>query len=298
MRRLIVRISRDGRDDQGVSAIDASVRRRAALRRRRSARWLRPVLRVSLAVAVLGGSMGGGMWAWRSGLFDRTVESIDRETVALSTAAGLAVDEIYLEGRRQTDGADVLAALAVERGTPMVGLDLDAMCERLEALAWVAAAEVERRWPDTLYVRLQERKAVALWQRGDGHVLIDEDGAVIEGEPVDRFVSLPVIVGDDAPAHLHELLALVASEEALAGRMAAAVRVGGRRWDIHFDNGVIAKLPATDPARAWRRLAVAEREHELLERDLVALDLRIPGEFTVRLAPTGVGRKAKEGVGA
>lgn len=218
--------------------------------------------------------------------------------MALGSEAGLAVNEIYLEGRHQTDGADVLAALAVGRGTPMIGLDLDAMRQRLEALSWVASAEVERRWPDTLYVRLVERKAVALWQRGDGHVLIDEHGAVIEGEPIDRFVSLPVIVGEDAPAHIQELLTLLASEEALAGRIAAAVRVGGRRWDIHFDNGVVAKLPATKPEKAWRRLALAEREHKLLERDLVALDLRIPGEFTVRLAPTGVGRRAKEGVDA
>lgn len=298
MRRLIVRMSRESCDGDGVSAIDASARRRAALRRRRSSRWLRSVLRAALAVAVLGGSTGAGMWAWRSGALDHTLDVIDRETVAMGKAAGLAVGEIYLEGRHQTDGAAVLAALAVRRGTPMLDLDLGALRTRLEALAWVTSAEVERRLPDTLYVRLVERQAVALWQRGDRHVLIDAEGAVIEGEPVDRFVSLPVVVGDDAPEHIEELLALTASQEDLAGRMAAAVREGGRRWDIHFDNGVIAKLPAENAAEAWRRLAAAEREHELLERDLVALDLRIPGEFTVRLAPTGVGRKAKKGADA
>ena len=46
-----------------------------------------------------------------------------------------------------------------------------------------------------------------------------------------------------------------------------------------------ATMPETDPAGAWVQLARLEREHGLLGRDVVAIDLRLPGRLVVRTAP-------------
>ena len=41
----------------------------------------------------------------------------------------------------------------------------------------------------------------------------------------------------------------------------------------------------TGTAAAWRHFARLEREHGLLGRDIIAIDLRLPDRLVVRMAP-------------
>jgi cell division protein FtsQ len=74
-------------------------------------------------------------------------------------------------------------------------------------------------------------------------------------------------------------------------RVRAAVRVGGRRWNLRLDNGIDVRLPEDDPEQAWARLAEYERRHRILARDVRVLDLRLPDRLIVRKrqrpAPSG-----------
>ena len=60
---------------------------------------------------------------------------------------------------------------------PSQKMGLQASRKRLEAIDWVEWATVERRLPDTLYVTLKERRAVAIWQNGSEYTLIDANVA-------------------------------------------------------------------------------------------------------------------------
>ncbi len=119
----------------------------------------------------------------------------------------------------------------------------------------------------------------------------DAKGAVVQDE-AGEFAHLPIVVGDDAPAHAEALLFLLATEPDLQKRVTAAVRVGGRRWNLKLDNGIDVRLPEEDAASAWSRLATLERDNKLLSRDVVAIDLRLPDRLIVRVgadtAPTPV----------
>src|SRR5690606_33811569 len=130
-------------------------------------------------------------------------------------------------------------------------------------------AAVERRLPDTIHVRLVERRPLALWQNDGRITVIDHDGREISGADPARFSALPLVVGDDAPQHAIQLLALLALEPDLGRRVTAAVRVGGRRWNLRMDAGDGAKidvhLPEINPGAAWARLAELERSKKLLD---------------------------------
>ena len=67
----------------------------------------------------------------------------------------------------------------VQAGDSLLGIDLQGARKRLEAIDWVASATVERRLPDTLYVTLKERRAVAIWQNGTEYTLIDTNGRTV-----------------------------------------------------------------------------------------------------------------------
>ncbi len=215
---------------------------------------------------------------------------------ALTAEAGLTVDEVLVQGRVRSERSRLLGALDVRRGAPILALDPYAAKERLEGLPWVARATVERRLPDTVYVHLVERRPMALWQRHGKLSVIDQLGEPIPGALPARYAELPLVVGEDAPQHAAELLAALAAEPQLRERVVAAVRVGGRRWNLRLDGGVDVQLPADDPAGAWAQLARIQRSHGVLERDVTVIDLRLPDQLVVRMAPGAepLGRRRSE----
>ena len=234
---------------------------------------------------------GSAVWLWSSG---RATAALDRARIVFAHAtAGLSVREVYVTGRNRTSRAAVLEALAVERGTPMLTFDPAVARRRLEALGWVREAMVARRFPGTVFVGLQERSPLALWQHKQKLVVVDHEGVVIDGARAEHFASLPVIVGADAPARAASLFAVTASEPSLHKRVKAAVRVGGRRWNVRLDNGIDVQLPEQGVAEAWHRLAEYERRHRLLARDIAVVDLRLPDLLIVRRSPGVRGRRGK-----
>lgn len=213
--------------------------------------------------------------------------TVTRTALEQSVHAGLSVQEIFVEGRIETLGAEVLDVLDLSRGTPILSFDPQAAREELEKLPWIKSAAVERRLPDTVYVRLVERRPLALWQRHGRLALIGDDGREIEGASVDRFAQLPMVVGDDAPQHTASLLTLLGTEPELQRRVVAAVRVGDRRWNLRVDAGadrtIEVQLPELNAAAAWARLAEAVHANSLFEKNVTAVDLRLPDRLVVRV---------------
>jgi cell division protein FtsQ len=88
---------------------------------------------------------------------------------------------------------------------------------------------------------------------------------------------------------------MVTSEPDLAGRVVAAVRIGGRRWNLRLDNGIDVELPEDGTATAWAKLAQLERTSRLLARDVQVIDLRLPDRLVLRVTPEPPKEPAKKG---
>jgi cell division protein FtsQ len=217
--------------------------------------------------------------------------------IAWSNQAGLTVRAITVGGRDAIGAETVLTAIGAQPGDPILAVDLAAARLRLEAVSWVAAATVERRLPDTVHVTIVERMPIARWQVDGRTVLIDAAGIVLSGVGVDADArrDLRRLVGAGAAANASALYDMLAREPALDARVVAAVRVRDRRWDIIFDNAVVAHLPEIDTVLAWARIAQLESEHRILARDIVALDLRLPNRLVVRLAPEAAAARRAPG---
>ena len=275
MRRLIP----GWKPQKGKKKKNAKARkqRRAAQRR-----WLRPALIGSLSAAYLGGMAWGIHWSFASGLVERTGNRVERAALDASIGAGLAVHEVLVEGRNETTKEQLLKTVGIRRGDPILALDTDEIRERLIALGWVGDASVERRLPGTVYLRLWERQAMAIWQRHGSFVLVDRTGAVIGTQGLDRYTHLKVIVGKDAPRHAPALLDMLATAPPLMKRVRAAIWVSGRRWNLRLDDGIDIRLPEENAQAAWTRLATLERDRQLLSQDIIAIDLRIRDRLIVR----------------
>lgn len=255
-----------------------------AARRQPKKRWLRRLLPASLVLVGFGAVMAGVWWLDREGHIQRVSDQMRGGLIKASADLGLVVGEITVEGRNRQDTELLLKALDLKRGDPILPADLDLVRARLESLAWVRQASVERRLPGHLHIRLSEREPIAQWQRNGRFVLVDREGVEIGPDVAGEFAHLPVIVGPDAPMHASALFAALSAEPTLAPRVKAAVRVGGRRWNVRLDDiaaGIDVRLPEAQTAAAWTRLARLERDYQLLERKLVMIDLRLPDRLVV-----------------
>jgi cell division protein FtsQ len=245
---------------------------------RRQRRMIRPALMTLVIGAAAIGFLAGVQALGRGQSFS---ERVGQATARL----GLRVRQVVVEGRQKTPEAALRAAIRLEPGDPLLSFSLSAARARIETIQWVQQAEVERRLPDTLVVRLTERRPFAVWQH-DGHfVLIDRDGNVVTDSDVATFASeVPLVVGPGAPAAAAALVDALATQPDVAGRVTASVRVGERRWNLRMKNGADILLPEAGETAALARLEDLQATHKILDRP-VNVDLRLSDRLVIRPLP-------------
>ncbi len=246
--------------------------------------WRTWTVRATLAATVLAGIAGGVFWVWQQRLPHRLMDEASIALIQSTADLGFRVDEVFVIGRKETARNSLGEAIGVDRGEPILFVDLHQVRSRVLSLPWVAEADVERMLPDTLIVRVVERQPLAIWQYEGTYALIDASGAVIQRHELERFADLLVVVGSGAQDHADTLLALLETESPLYARVESAVRVGDRRWNVHLNGGIEIRLPEEDAAEAWARLAKYQKRHGVLDRGVGLLDLRFPDQVIVRQA--------------
>ena len=268
---------------------------RKVRRRPFAPRWLRPTAITIAAIWSLGLIFGVPVWLWHSGLIERTSDQLWKSSMRQSVRIGLSIQDIRLEGRNFSSKADIMKALGLDRGDPILQVDLPAARQRVIQLPWVREASIIRQLPDKIRISIKERKPMALWQRHGKFVLVDTFGVEVTKRNLNRFGKLIIIVGKDAPSHAPTLFAMLDSEPELAQYVTGAVWVGARRWNVRLKPGVRIQLPETDPHIAWHRLARLNMQHKLLSRDVKTIDLRLPDRLI--LEPGALGHKHRNDKG-
>jgi len=250
--------------------------------------WRRPQALVFGAVVLVAVMLSGTTWVVKTGWGKDVMASVKWSAIKVSTDMGLTLQEVLVTGRNKTTRKDLLEALGVVRGAPMLTYDFEEAKRRIEALPWVQYVRIERQFPDTLAVHLAERQPIALWQNKGDFELIDEEGEVISNAQLEKYESLIHVVGEDAPDYVSGLLELLETQPNLKTKVIAAVRIGGRRWDLLMDGGINVRLPENGAPAALSRLVDLETQSQIFGRDVKVLDLRLPDRVIVRRAPTAL----------
>lgn len=210
---------------------------------------------------------------------------------AVTAGAGFAVEDVLVSGNRQTSEIDILQLLGLDGSTGLLGLDIAVARQALADMPWVESVEVRKVYPRAVEVVLRERQAYGIWQHGTELSLIEKSGSVIAPLRDNKFASLPLFVGRDAETAAAAVELEFARFPDIASRVKAFVRVAGRRWDIHLDNGVVVKLPEDDVGAALAKLSRLDAEQQLLARDIAAIDMRLADRTTIQLTPEAQERR-------
>jgi cell division protein FtsQ len=195
---------------------------------------------------------------------------------------GFKLKAVKVQGASPYATADILKAASIYKDQPLLGMDLEALRQRVLAVGWVKEARVVRLLPDTLVLQVVERKQLAVWQHGGRSHVIDDQGQIIREADANRFAGLPLIVGDGGAEHAAHILSAVAQRPRLMDRMEALVRVDNRRWDLRLKDGSLVQLPATGEEAALIQLEQLDQKSRILELGFERIDLRDPAVVAVR----------------
>ncbi|MFC0384768.1 cell division protein FtsQ/DivIB [Muricoccus vinaceus] len=251
------------------------------LRRRRP--MLRPAGKAAALLVLFGVAA-----AWVASLDPASKLSAMMDHAASGVGArvgGLRVTEVRVEGARNTTPALLREALGVRPGDPVLAFSPETARERLESIAWIESAEVQRHLSGLVLVRVRERAPFAIWQNSGRFAIIDREGRTVATDRLDAFGPLPLVVGagaEKAAAALHDMLRQ--SPEVLA-RTQALVRIGERRWNLRLHSGTDVLLPEGHEQAALLRLSELQKQNQILDRPLQAVDLRLPDRLVLRQNP-------------
>lgn len=153
------------------------------MRREEKAKKARiPVSRSLGGIGLVGGLVWSALWLQEE----------------IRTSPRFAVSQIEVDGQVHARPEALRALAAVSMGTNIFSVDLSQVRQRVGAHPWVAQAEVRRRLPRSLRVRIREHRPVALVRGATLH-FVDRQGGFIKiyepGDPAD----LPVISFQDGP---------------------------------------------------------------------------------------------------
>jgi cell division protein FtsQ len=278
------------------------VRRRWPSGAARLARWLAPGRLVGGARRVVPGRLGarGGWWPNRRrgpGVQHPVLLGLGGLAVFVTLVWGtlqssvLDIDHVEVYGSSQISAETAATVAGVVRGQPLMAVDPRRGEVLLEGLPWVGRARVQRLFPNSIRITLEERRAAAAAARPEGgFVLLDDSGRVLAESP-QRPEGLPEVTGAGAPPVLgawlpaaRPMLRTVAALPTRLRRQVTAAAMAGNGVTLRL--GAVPEVrfgpPSELPAKTAALVSLLER---LAGRAVLFVDVQVPSAPVVGPIP-------------
>lgn len=220
-----------------------------------------------------------------------------------------SVRETVVRGCKELTEKDIVALAAVRSAPNILSLNLEAMARRIRANPWIRQVSIGREFPGRLVIVIQERKPVALLEKGNALFLLDDDGTPFKKLEAGEVNDLPVLTGLVRTDRVDE--ALLKSALALLNTLAAAKDVPpiGVVSEIHgnetfglslfTDTGLCLQLGFDGYETKLKRLApvMEDLDKKNLKSAFLLIDLNDPAKINVQrrniMGPAGPAGKGK-----
>ncbi len=222
---------------------------------------------------------------WLGGFLPDIRQSGDEFARKRLMSMGFVVQRVDVMGEGRLNEAEVRESLGVYTGDYIFDVNMTSAQTRIESLSWVDHAVVRRLWPNRIVVQIVERRPYALWQNQGVIRVVDREGAMIIDAKVQDYAQLPLVVGEQAAGLAADFYNTIAQYPVIAPRVKAAIHMNGHRWDMHIAraNGtrLTVALPRDNMDAALRLLSRLQMEHDVFEREMDHIDLRLPDRITL-----------------
>ena len=201
------------------------------------------------------------------------------------------VNELQLVGTFEQVDADALKVmLTPELGRNFFDLPVERIHNQIAGLPWVRQVWVDRVFPDTVRLRVQEQKPVARW--GDT-ALLNDQGAIFSAS-IEGFDDLPALSGPEG--NLKEVLAFFQAAQASLDKYGLVIKQAEmddrHSWQLTVNNMTVM-LGRQEHEQRLKRLGIYwESLKAARQQEIAKIDLRYANGFAVRWAKTPLSRES------
>lgn len=247
---------------------------------------LTPMFRLTVWVFLPLAVVAGGTQLWLSNPANRDVitGTVDGWIDDFQDRPQFMVNLIQVDGAGVATEEKIREIVDLDLPLSSFDIDLPALRDKIAELPGVADVALQVRSGGTLQIAVMERIPVAVWSGPAGDEMIDPTGTVTGtlATRLDR-PDLPLLAGEGADRAVPEAMAILKAAAPLEERLRGLQRIGERRWDLVLDRGQRIMLPEDQPVQALERVLALQRAQELLDRDVVAVDMRLGVRPTLRM---------------
>lgn len=178
----------------------------------------------------------------------------------LMSVGDISVERVAFAGDIQhTPQAQLVERVNPHLQTGYLGLDLDAIKDSLEEEPWVLHARVERAWPRSLKVTIEEQSPIAYWGR---KALLNHRGEIFVPESLPKQLALPTLNGPDAASvavmRAYQLTAQLLGDTGIELSQFSLDEQG--QWSAVTRDSVVIRLGREQPVQNMRRFLIVYRE--------------------------------------
>ena len=193
---------------------------------------------------------------------------------------GFRIKNIEIIGTQNLSDDYLKNILNKHNETNIFNINLPLLYKKIIENTWVKKVYVERVLPDTIKIKIVEKKPVAIWQNKNGNKLVTPIGEVISDANVNIFKNnFPIIKGHKAKENISSILKILDTNKKLAKNIWSLSYVNQRRWDLHFNQGLTIRLPSKDVFLAWNKIVKLQQNFNILNLRLTEIDLRNPKQI-------------------
>ena len=160
-------------------------------------------------------------------------------------------------------------------------LDDRGLESELEAIPWVRNVSLQKSWPQTLIINVEEHQAVAYWGKNQ---LLDQYGEIFNGSLPEKRKDFPVLYSPEDKGHEmgERYIQVLKWLKGVPMKVVSLTEDARGSWVIGFEDGLILNVGKKEQEKRLRRFVVGYQKalkKQIGEISLV--DLRYTNGFAV-----------------
>ena len=193
---------------------------------------------------------------------------------------GFKIKNVLISGTHNLSQDYLRNIINTQNHINILNVNLHTIYNKIIQNSWVEETYVERILPDTIKIKVLEKKPIAIWQNQNGNKLITINGDVISHANVNKFKnSFPIIKGEKSKENISTILKILETNKNFAKNIWSLTFINQRRWDLHFNQGLIVRLPSQNVTKAWQKIIKLQTNYNILNLRLTEIDLRNPEQI-------------------
>jgi len=198
-----------------------------------------------------------------------------------------SLKHLKIQGRKITPSLDVLRVIGICKNDSLFKKSLTDIQSSLLSLPWVKSVSVQRFLPWSLYITIEERQPMAIFQDKKTLFYIDQDGKKIDMEPYRSLlgVDFPVFLGEDAYIHAETLLKEMGDYPWISQHIRYYHFVRQRRWEFILKNGVKILLCEDNHNEALKILQKILKKATSRIQNIEKIDMRDLQKIIIKIKP-------------